>query len=141
MHADAASTGDVAEGGSHEGLADADRSHDEGVAGLVDEAHGDQLGPDGPVIGDLGALVPGLEHHVRIELGRPGPHAGRGGVAAGHLVAEELLEELDVGEFVAAGQGQALGQGGEELAEFQRRMRTLSSGETVGVGALIAPPR
>ena len=25
------------------------------------------------VIGDLGALVPGLEHHVRVQLGRPGP--------------------------------------------------------------------
>ena len=45
VHADAPAAGDVAEGGGHEGLAHADRSEDEGVAGLLDEAHRDELGP------------------------------------------------------------------------------------------------
>ena len=100
VHADAAPTGDVAEGGRHEGLAHSGRTRDEGIAGLVDEAHGDQLGPDGPVIGDLSVVLPGLEHHVGVQLGRPGPQTGRGGITAGERVAEELLKELDVGELV-----------------------------------------
>ncbi len=48
---------------------------DEGVAGLLDEAHRDELGPHRPVVGDLGVVVPGLEHHVRVEAGPPGPGA------------------------------------------------------------------
>jgi hypothetical protein len=58
---------------------------------LLDEAKGDQFGPDAVVIGNLGGLVPDLEHHVGVQLGRPGPQPGRGGVASLHLVAEELL--------------------------------------------------
>ena len=59
VHADAPAAGDVAEGGGDERLADADRPEDEDVAGLVDEAQRDELGPHGPVVGDLGGVVPG----------------------------------------------------------------------------------
>ena len=91
---------------------------DEGVAGLVDEAHRDELGPHRPVVGDLGVVVPGLEHHVRVEVGRPGPRPAESPSRRVDLVGEELLQELDVGEVVGLGQGQALGQGVEELAEL-----------------------
>ena len=115
-------------------------SEDEGVAGLVDEAHRHELGPDGLVVGDLGGVVPGLEHHGRVELGRPGPQTGRGGVAALHLVGEQLLEELGVGEVVAAGQRQALGQGGRGAGRASvGASATLSSGETDGRGRAHRP--
>ena len=66
-HADAPATGDMSEGGGHEGLAHADRTEDERVASLFDEAQRDELGPHRSVVGDLGVLVPRLEHHVGIE--------------------------------------------------------------------------
>ena len=65
----------VAEGGGEEGLADPDGSHDDGVVAGVDEAQRAQLVPDGPVVGDLGGVVPSVEGHGRVEpggLGRAG---------------------------------------------------------------------
>ena len=65
---------------------------------------------------------------MRVQLGRPGPHTGRGGVTAGHLVAEQLLEELDVAEVVATRQRQALGQRGDKLAELEATHEDLELG-------------
>ena len=139
VHADAPAAGDVPEGGGHEGLAHADRSEDEGVAGLFDETHRDELGPHRVVVGDLGALVPGFEHHVRVEAGRPGPSPGRVGVTSGDLVAEQLLQELGVTEVVALGQRQALGQGVEQLAELQLAHEGLEFGRH-GRGQVCSSP-
>ena len=65
------------------------------------------LGPDGSVVGDLGRVVPRLEHHRRVEVGGPGPHPGRVGVTPGDLVGEELLQELDMGQVVGALRGRS----------------------------------
>jgi hypothetical protein len=41
------------------------------------------------------------------------------GFAAGDFVGQDELEEVGVGHVLLAGQGEALGQGGGEFAEFE----------------------
>src|SRR5260221_680579 len=55
-------------------------------------------------------------------LGRVGGGGGGGGgavLAAGDLVGEQELEEVGVREFLLAGEGEPVGEDGEELAEFE----------------------
>ncbi|HEV2809654.1 MAG TPA: hypothetical protein VGV93_04550 [Acidimicrobiales bacterium] len=86
--------------------------------GVVDEAQRPELGPGGLVVGDRGGRIPALHGHRRIEPGGPGPQRGRAGVAPGDLIGEDQLEELAVGEPVRLCQGEALGEGVEELAQL-----------------------
>ena len=72
----AAAHGGVAEGGGHEGLADADGAEDQGVVAGVDEAQRAQLVEDLVVVVDLGGGVPVLQGHVGVEAGGAGPQAG-----------------------------------------------------------------
>ena len=109
----------MAERGGEERLADADRSEDERVAGLVDEPHRHELCPHRPVVGDGRGVVPRFEHHRRVELGDAGPPACGVAVASLHLVGEQLLEELGVGEVVLTGEREAFGEGVEQPTELQ----------------------
>jgi len=108
----------VAERGGDEGLADSDWAHDERVAGVGDEAQQEQLVEDLPVVGDAGLVVEVLQPHGRVQAGGAGAPFGGGGVAAGHLVGEDQLQELGVAEVAGAGQGEPLGEGGHQLAEL-----------------------
>ena len=58
----------MAQSVGEEGFPDADRSHDEHVVGVRDEPQRGQLGPELPVVGDLGRLVPGVEVHPGVQV-------------------------------------------------------------------------
>lgn len=73
VHASPPTDGGVSEGGSEERLADPNGSHDDGVVAGVDEPKRAQLGPSGPVVGDVGGAVPMIEGHGRVEPGGAGP--------------------------------------------------------------------
>ena len=88
--------------------------------GGVDEPQAAELVPQLLVEPDRGAGVPGVQAHGGVEAGGAGAQRGGVGVAAGHLVGEEELEEVGVGQLLLAGQGESLGQGVEQLAELER---------------------
>ena len=70
---DAPPAGDVAEGGGEERLADPDRAEDEHVAGLLDEAHRDELSRAPRGRRSPWRSRPSLEGHQRVELPQRGP--------------------------------------------------------------------
>jgi len=83
------------------------------------------LVPEGLLASPPGALIqpwPGgarVRCHGRVQVGGPDPHRGRGPVPAGDLVGERHLQEIGMGQVPLAGQGQALGQGVEHLAQLE----------------------
>src|SRR6202040_3758007 len=68
----AAADGDVAQGGGQVGLADADRSQDQGAVGAVEEPQGDQFVPELLVVAGGGGGVPGLGAHGGVQAGVAG---------------------------------------------------------------------
>lgn len=61
VHAVAAADRGVAERGGQERFADPDGAEEQHVVAGVDEAQADELIEDGPVVGDLGGVIPVLE--------------------------------------------------------------------------------
>ena len=134
----AGADGGVAERGGQEGLADPDRAHDHGVGGVGDEPQGEQFVQDGLVVADGAVCVEVVQPHGRVQAGGAGAARRGGGVAAGDLVGQDQLQELGVGQVAGAGQGEPLGQGGQQLAELDPRSSDRSSGVMTGAGGLIA---
>ena len=125
VDAEAATHSGVAEGGGDEGLADPDGPHDDGVVAGVDEAQRPQLVQHGAVVGDLGGVVPLVDRHVGVEAGGSGASVGRGGLAAGHFVGQDELEELGVTEPAGLCEGEAFGEGVEAAAELHPAQQRL----------------
>src|SRR5579863_10706298 len=118
-HGAAAADGDVAQGGGQVGFPDADGAEDQGAVGAVEEPQGDQLVPELLVVADGGGGVPGFGAHGGVQAGVLGAQGDGSGFAAGDFVGQDELEEVGVGHVLLAGQGEALGQGGGELAELE----------------------
>src|SRR5438132_11485607 len=87
------------------------------AVGAVEEPQGDQFVPQPLVVADGGGGVPGFGAHGGVQAGVLGAQRDGAGFAAGDFVGQDELEEVSVGHVVLAGQGEALGQGGGELAE------------------------
>ena len=83
------------------------------------EPQADQLVPQLLVVADGGGGIPGVEAHVGVEPGGAGAAGGGAVLAAGDFVAEQQLEEVGVREFVLPGEGEPVGEGGQELAELE----------------------
>src|SRR6266480_625308 len=66
-----------------------------------------------------GGGVPGFGAHGGVQAGVLGAQRDGAGFASGDLVGQDQLEEVGVGHVVLAGQGEAFGQGGGELAELE----------------------
>jgi hypothetical protein len=92
---------------------------DQGAVGAVQEPQGDQLVPQPLVVADGGGGVPGFGAHGGVQACVFGAQGDGPGFAAGDFVGQDQLEEVGVGHVVLAGEGEALGQGGGELAEFE----------------------
>ena len=119
MNGAAAADGDVAQRGGQVGFPDADGPQDQGAVGAVEEPQGDQLVPELLVVADGGGGVPGLGAHGGVQAGVAGAQRDGARFAAGDFVGQDQLQEAGVGHVVLAGQGEALGQGGGELAELE----------------------
>src|SRR5580693_3322590 len=87
--------------------------------GAVEEPQGDELVPELLVVADGGGGVPGFGAHGGVQAGVLGAQGDGPGFAAGDFVGQDELEEVGVGHVLLAGQGEAFGQGGGELAEFE----------------------
>jgi hypothetical protein len=141
----AAAAGDVAEGVSEEGLADADGA-DEGDAVMsLQEAEGNKLIEQGAIEGDGGRRVPVLDLGTGIEAGALGAQGGGETIAAGDLVGEEKEQDVLMRELLLPGQGEALGQGVEDAGEPEPAQNGLQVGRD-GVGgssrvSIVAPGR
>jgi hypothetical protein len=66
---------------------------------------------------DRGGVVPGLQLHLRVQVGGLGASGGGLAVAAGDLVGQQHLQEVVIRQPVRPGQGESLGEGVEQLAE------------------------
>src|SRR6266704_4979674 len=91
----------------------------QGAVGAVEEPQGDELVPEPLVVADGGGGVPGFGAHGGVQAGVFGAQGDGPGFAAGDFVGQDQLEEVGVGQGLLAGQGEALGQGGGELAELE----------------------
>lgn len=69
MDAEAPADRDVAEGGREVCLPDADRAEDEDSVPGLGEPETGQVGEQGPVLGEVVGLVPGVEAHGRVQPG------------------------------------------------------------------------
>src|SRR6266536_1478063 len=92
---------------------------DQGAVGAVEEPQGDQLVPEPLVVADGGGRVPGFGAHGGVQAGVLGAQRDGPGFAAGDFVGQDELEEVGVGHVVLEGEGEALGQGGGELAALE----------------------
>ena len=61
--------GEVAERLREHRLADTDRTHEQDVVVVSDEAHGAELVEEVPIVGDVGRGVPGVKHQLGVEAG------------------------------------------------------------------------
>jgi hypothetical protein len=102
---------------------------------VFQEAQRGQLGPQLPIEGDVGGVVPGLQHHGGVETRRTGAHRGGAAVTACHLVGEDELEEVLVGHVVLPCEGEALGQGLQDRAELQPAQHLTQLGGDGGCGS------
>jgi hypothetical protein len=60
-----------------------------------------------------------VSRRIGVEPGGAGAAGGGAVLAAGDFVAEQQLEEVGVGELVLPGEGEPVGEGGQELAELE----------------------
>jgi hypothetical protein len=82
-----------------------------------------------------GGGVPGVDAHVGVESGGAGAAGRRPVLAAGDLVGQQQFEEVGVREFVLPGEGEPVGEGGQELAELEGVQVPLEVGaDRVGQG-------
>src|SRR5262245_19311547 len=72
-----------------EGLADADRTQDYGIAMVLDEAERNELAQHPAVVGHLGTLVPALQSHVGVEPGGVSATVCRVAVPTGDFIGEK----------------------------------------------------
>jgi excisionase family DNA binding protein len=110
---------DTSQGTKGAVLTMADGSQDQGAVGGLGEPEACQLVPQLLVVADGGGGVPGLQPHVRVQAGGAGAAGSRSVVAAGDFVGEQQLEEVVVRHVVLAGEGEPVGEGGQELAELE----------------------
>ena len=103
-------------------------------AGLGEPQAG-QVREQGPVVGEVVGLVPGVQPHGRVQAGGAGAQHRRAGLAAGDLVGQEQLEERGVAHLALPGQREPLGQGVLEPAELERLQRPASGRRRPGRSA------
>ena len=88
------------------------------------EPQAGQVREQGPVVGEVVELVPGVQAHGGVQAGGTGAQHRRAGLAAGDLVGQDQLQERGVAHLVLAGQGEPLGQGVGQPAELERLERS-----------------
>src|SRR6478752_7192638 len=109
----------MAEGVGDKGLADTDGPEHDDIALCLHEAKAHKLLQDATVVGDLGGLVPALEHHVIDEAGVVGSACGGGIAPPLDLIGEQPEQEVLQRHLVLLGESEALGESGQDLAETQ----------------------
>jgi hypothetical protein len=119
VHGQAAADGDVAQGGGQVSLADADGTQDQSAVGGLGEPEAGQLVPQLLVVADGGGVIPVLKPHVRVQASRAGAAGGGAVVPAGDFIGEQQLEEVVVWHVLLPGEGEPVGEGGQELAELE----------------------
>lgn len=115
-HVEFGAAGDVPERVGDKDLADADRSEHDDVTLRLHEAQADKLLQDAAVLGDLGSLVPALEHHVVNEPGIVCSPRRRGVAAPLDLIGKESEQEVLKRQLVVFGEGHPLGESGQYWA-------------------------
>ena len=68
---------------------------------------------------DGGGGVPGVQAYVGVEPGGAGAAGGGAVLAAGDFVGQQQFEEVGVRQFLLAGEGEPVGEGGQQLAELE----------------------
>ena len=92
---------------------------DEDAGAGLGEPQGGQVGPQVPVVGEVGLVVEGVQAHRGVQAGLGSPQSGGAAFAAGYLVGEDEFEERGVAELLLPGQVEAFGQGVGHAAEFE----------------------
>jgi hypothetical protein len=99
------------------------------VVGAFEEAQGDELAPEGAVVGDPRGLVPVFELRLRLEARLLGADRGREAITAGGFVGEDEGEEVLVGHLLLTCQDESLGKRVEHTAELEALERGLEIGD------------
>jgi hypothetical protein len=118
-HGVTATTGEMSECVSEEGLSDADVADDGDVMMRADETQRGEFGEQSLVEVNLGGGVPVFESGAKVELSLLNPKSDRKAIATLSLVGEHEEQEVLVRGFVLASEKKPLGQGVEHARELQ----------------------